>query len=75
MSTNCKTLLFATPFAARRREKSKFSAENYASRANNRVLRFAYLRHQRAQLAGFFLQIGFQAGDLAICFGNIAANR
>ena len=26
---------FATPFAVRRREKSKFSAENYASRAND----------------------------------------
>lgn len=30
-----KTMSFATPFAARRREKSKFSAENYASRAND----------------------------------------
>ena len=66
MPTNCKTLLFATPFAGRR-EKSKFSAENYASRANNRVLRFAKLRHQR-QLAGFFLQIGFQDGDLCLLF-------
>ena len=30
-----KIMSFATPFAAWRREKSKFSAENYASRAND----------------------------------------
>src|SRR3989344_7671038 len=30
-----KIMSFATPFATRRREKSKFSAENYASRAND----------------------------------------
>ena len=31
LNLNCETASFATPFAARRREKSKFSAENYAS--------------------------------------------
>jgi len=30
-----RLMSFATPFTARRREKSKFSAENYASRAND----------------------------------------
>ena len=33
-----KLLSFATSFAARRREKSKFSAENYANRANDNDL-------------------------------------
>jgi len=38
---------FATPFTARRREKSKFSAENYASRANDIIPQFIFMKIEK----------------------------
>ena len=38
---------FATPFTARRRKKSKFSAENYASRANDIIPQFIFMKIEK----------------------------
>ena len=50
---------FATPFTARRREKSKFSAENYASRANDIIPQFIFMEIEKlAKLARINLSSG-----------------